>query len=242
MIKDYKSFKNKYSIYDFFEYLKSTSWNNKYDIEFIEKWTNHFVGDEYYKKIETHVSNIYNIFKNVDIYYVKDRLLDIFDDYNDSIRKCSFVTLYSDFYETEYNGLIEYANINFIIVHIIKSIIYPTLSEIRRRSENIRKTVDQIYVLDDKYKCKFASNSLVFSRSDKYDVDDIIFKYKPAILISVESDEFQISAIEKDLENILPSILHSFDYEDIIWDMSKGSRKFSDDTKVSEYSLKIILK
>lgn len=256
MIKSYLKFtesKNiyigNYSIYEFFEYLKSLSWSTSDDEvsgnDYIKTWTDHFVGEGYYQKIEKYIDSLLEIFNKIDINYIKDRFSEIFDTYNDRNRKVNFGVIYNSDFDNpnKFNGLIGFLSKNFLIRHIIMAIIYPTLYH--KRLVEVRQLHDEIYVTDIKYNCANVSDNLNFKGSELYDVDKIIKNYKPVVKIQVGDDsycEFRLSDVEKDIENILPSILHSFDYQDVIWDFSKGTRQFSNDILIVEYSIKIVLK
>ena len=81
MIKNYLKFteSNKnihignYSIYEFCEYLKSLNWSTSdNDIlasgdNYIKTWTDHFVGEGYYNKIENYVDGLIKIFDKIKI-------------------------------------------------------------------------------------------------------------------------------------------------------------------------------
>jgi hypothetical protein len=48
--------------------------------------------------------------------------------------------------------------------------------------------------------------------------------------------------LENDLDQVIDLVTADLDYEDIIWDMSRGTRRFDTSNPISEYTVKILLK
>ena len=48
--------------------------------------------------------------------------------------------------------------------------------------------------------------------------------------------------IESQIDKILPSILHDLDYEEVIFDNTRGDRKYDDNIDIHDYTFKILLK
>ena len=69
--------------------------------------------------------------------------------------------------------------------------------------------------------------------------------YVPCIYISIGDNNkrmgITLSELESRLDDIVDTILPEIDYKEVIWDMSRGTRRFSEDFDVSEYRLKILL-
>ena len=82
----------------------------------------------------------------------------------------------------------------------------------------------------------------------KYDIDKILDMYKPGIVIRIGNLEghmtgkMNLRKLESGIDEILPSILPTLDYEEVIFDSSRGDRRFDDDMDVYDYTIKILLK
>lgn len=83
----------------------------------------------------------------------------------------------------------------------------------------------------------------------KYDLDDYYDSYKPGIYIGIggHGDKgygkyMNLRKLESDFDSILPRILQDVDYDEIIWDAARGSRRFDDNTDIDDYTVKILLK
>lgn len=229
MIKNYKRFlesdnklwvgiQHEYSIYDFFEDLKRYQWItttitpiNEKSIKF---WTEHFIGNGYYQKIENRVVSILNAISKADIDYVNDRMYDVFDNYLNKKSYCIGAVLYGDFenydkpIRNRYNGSISVKDPKDrkldIIIHLLKSIIQPTLY-ISYPSINLRMGKDEKFVTDEKYQCsnfkienhilhkdaldnKYPTEMVSvfdFNKKKKYDIDKIIDMYQPGIYVTI---------------------------------------------------------
>ena len=150
----------------------------------------------------------------------------------------------------------------FIIVSILLEIVNPTL-KIGRSYSTIRKTNDQIFVTDEKWQCKnfdirlYQNNiddydkvwSGDINKINKYSVDNIINMYRASVIINIggwgsnhNTGKMDLLKLENDLDQVIDLVTADLDYEDIIWDMSRGTRRFDTSNPISEYTVKILLK
>jgi len=158
-----------------------------------------------------------------------------------------------------------------IIIHILKEIVSPTLT-IGYPSYVIRQSDEQFYVTDKKWQCKNFNiddygiqdgfeyktddrrgKGNVYSSDIKnkkdYSIDKILDMYKPCIAINIggyqdahSTGKMNMRKLESDIDEVLPSILPTLDYEEVIFDSSRGDRRFDDDIDIYEYTIKILLK
>ena len=274
---------NRYSIYDWFEDLKSMEWNRKsINKSELKKWSDHFIGKGVYERISNLVNDISKSIRSVDIGYISDRMLEVWDELpSEKDKYVMFAVAYGNYENFDksmyrYNGLLSILSPSDdvrkleITIHIIKEILMPSLF-IGSPSIRVRRNDDQIYVTDDKWNClNFNINNYGFNENDKFDngesgrrstttifkyeldkkeyftIDKVIDMYKPCIVIEIGGYESQstgkikISHIEELLDDVLETILPELDYEEVLWDKSRGVRKFTDD-ECYDYTLKIIL-
>jgi hypothetical protein len=74
-VGDTQDIQHHYSIYDWFEDLKSMQWSRKsINKSELKKWTEHFIGSGWYDKISDLVDNIFDSIRKVDIDYINDRM------------------------------------------------------------------------------------------------------------------------------------------------------------------------
>jgi hypothetical protein len=154
-----------YPIYEFFEDLKSMQWGYKpKDTSELKKWSDHFIGRGYFDKISKSVDSIFDSFDKVDLDYVGDRMLEVWDELPYEKEKRIYLAIAYGSYEKydkdnyhKFNGLIHAGNKSDkktnVIIHMIKDIIYPTIF-IGTPSIPLRRTNDQIYVTDEKWNCE----------------------------------------------------------------------------------------
>jgi hypothetical protein len=158
-----------------------------------------------------------------------------------------------------------------IIIHILKEIVSPTLT-IGYPSYVIRQSDEQFYVTDKKWQCKNFNiddygiqdgfeyktddrrgKGNVYSSDIKkkkdYSIDKILDMYKPCITINIggyqdphSTGKMNLRKLESGIDEVLPSILPTLDYEEVIFDSSRGDRRFDDDMDVYDYTIKILLK
>lgn len=170
-----------------------------------------------------------------------------------------------------YSGSISYdysKSYNHLILHMIKEIIYPTLY-IGYPSIKLRMNDSERYVTDEKYQCcnfdisKYHVYNMVLrnsvmpnnsristfdlSKKNKYNTDNLIDMYRPGIYVSIgggpeDNIKMNLRQIESQIDKILPSILHDLDYEEVIFDNTRGDRKYDDNIDIQDYTFKILLK
>ena len=125
------------------------------------------------------------------------------------------------------------------------------------------KTNDQIFVTDEKWQCKnfdirlYQNNiddydkvwSGDINKINKYSVDNIINMYRASVIINIggwgsnhNTGKMDLLKLENDLDQVIDLVTADLDYEDIIWDMSRGTRRFDTSNPISEYTVKILLK
>ena len=270
----------RYSIYDFFEDIKSYRWGYDTTINKVSarKYTDIFIGPGWYDKIDKYVNNMFDSMSKVDTDYVYDRLYDIWDEIPNK-EKNVFCAVSSGSYKSisepksrRFNGymtVMEFTDRNKfnIICNIIIDIIYPTLNiDSGKNSIIIRESDEEVYVTDSKYNCenfnisyyKNVMNDLVKSERSlgqhtidgfsKYSPDNILSMYVPSIIINIgghnahRTGTINLLKLESDIDDILPTILPTIDYDEVIFDMSRGTRRFDEDRDIHEYTFKILLK
>jgi hypothetical protein len=166
-----------------------------------------------------------------------------------------------------YNGMMSVKEVNnnkklIIICEFLKSLLSDVLW-LRTFNDRItsRITDDEKYVTSDYWSIKNLSKQILeiekrdveseYSKTkflkfkEGFSIDKYLDMYKPGIYITIGSKEFMgnkmsHNKIKKEFENILPSILHDLDYEEVIW----GSKLPTDmeDIEIYEYDFKILLK
>lgn len=164
------------SIYDWVNDLKRSMWREvSLDESNLKNNVNHYLGEGEWDKIDTHFTKLFRSLKNVDLDSIKDRLLDVFDEY--LFAESKFVTLCVLYTDTDrsnmpktqrYNGLItcktsdNSEKIN-LISHFLVSLLSPTLfiSEYGRTSSTLlsRTTHDEVYVTSQKWSMKNISKT-----------------------------------------------------------------------------------
>jgi len=157
-----------------------------------------------------------------------------------------------------------------IIISILKDIVNPTLSIGGYPSILLRRDDDQYYVTDKKWNCanfnidnygiklgdKFKGDerrdvtiySSDINKKKDYSVDKILDMYKPCVTINIGgysdshlTGKMNLRKLESDIDAVLPSILPTLDYEEVIFDVSRGNRQFDDDSDIYDYTIKILL-
>lgn len=250
------------SILDFLESVKPC-YHYKGD-EYMRKWSNHFIGDGWFDRIKDHINIFIKSLENVDLEYIDDRFYDIWDKYPIKSKWINYSIISSDYKnETKYNSsfiLRTDKSIDYIICDIIYKILSETTS-IRSPFEpyhDIRKTHDELYVTDEIYNCENFNIDNYPSLSDLpnyllekfklYSPENILKTYRPAIFIKFghhSERHMYVKEIENDIDYILPSILPTIDYDEVIWDHGRyhryhGSRY--ENFKIYDYTIKIVLK
>ena len=210
-----ESNEERYSIFDFYNDLYYQNMkNNKLSESDIKKWTNHFIGDNWYGIIEDYLTKTWNSMKKVDIDYVNDRLYDIWDEI--PTEKGKWVTTaitYGDYYRKDepikrkYNGTMPVSDTEddsrfyAIMRDIIRSIMLPTFKIGGYKNDvYIRQDEAEEYVTDKKFQCvnfdimnyEVVRNSDIIVKN-KYDLQklrnysptNILTMYVPCVYIDI---------------------------------------------------------
>lgn len=300
-MKKYNTFlesKNQYSIDDWIEDLKSWEWNrpgssqnNTVNATTIKKWSDHFIGQGWFEKIESLVDRFFESLEKVDTEEIHLRMYDVYDQVPSSkdkyvIRCIAYgdVDRYDKPNKNRYNGLLSVFKLDEIdklriIIHIIKEIVFPTLNIGGYPSYFLRQSDESYYVTEPKWQCqnfnikdfeemgikagarfgviinnregKSGKSVLIsqhdISKKEKYSIDKILDMYRPCIDIeigghndSVRTGKMNLMELESHIDETLESILPTLDYEEVIFDHSRGDRLFTN-TDVYDYSIKILL-
>ncbi len=270
-IKNYKIFLESqgsirpthYSIYDFFIYLRDNRLNKRIDESYLKENVDHFIGKGQWEKLDSHFSSIINSIKKVDLDNVRDRVLDVFDEY--PFHKYKYVTtcqLYRDSgnYELSnkrrYNGMITVTDSNkeknYLIVCFLVEILHSTLYQ---EGRNTRITNDEIYVTDQKwsisnlsktvYEIEKYENSAKFKKiKDNFDLDKLLDLRRPGIFINLtnhdSSSALSLKKVRREFEEIMPSILSELDYEEVIYPQELPKDK--EDIEIYDFEIAILLK
>ena len=154
------------------------------------------------------------------------------------------------------------------MVHIIKDIVFPTFNIGSYPSVFMRRSDESYYVTDKKWQCanfdidnygfksgdSFETSEGKFSvihnsdieRKKQYSVDKIIEMNVPCVVIEIgQGDNYMqgkmnLNELEENLDSVLPSILPTLDYSDVIFDHARGPRQFTN-TEIYDYTVKILL-
>lgn len=267
---------DKLSIYDFFESLKTYNWytskyNQKHSVEYLSKWTDHFVGPGWWNKISSHVDNIFNKCKEVDLKHINDAMLEVFDSIPDQKERSIFTSvLYGDYSRIDddvkykYNGLMPIQDLNSqdrknqIISSILISMLMPTLKVGHFSGDTfLRETEESEFVTDSKYQCQnfsfdeFLKSSVIaqyeYDNLKKYSPDNVLSMYRPGVVIMIGGHDNNIRTGKMDLldiESKLDDVIDVITSEIDYEEIIWGySRgdRYFKDTEIYEYELKILL-
>lgn len=266
---------DKYSIYDWFNDIKRDEWSDKVSGKVTKMWCDHFIGDGYWDKINNLVDRILKSLSKVNIYNINDRMLDVYDEIPLSKKSYTMTCVaygdwnkYDDPSTYKYNGLIyvpDASKREYIISHIIESIIYPTLWIGINPPIKLRRRAEELYVLEPKWNCSnfnidnfsiindvkdggIVISDFQINEKRKYSVDKVLGMYKPCVSIfigghdGISTGKMNLKKLESDIDEVLPSILPELDYDEVIFDMNRGSRRYEEDIDIYDYTLKILLK
>ena len=77
----------------------------------------------------------------------------------------------------------------------------------------------------------------------KYSVKKVLDMYKPAIMIRINGDiiNMNLLKLENDIDEVLPTILPTLDYEEVLFDSHRYSRSYNSNIDINDYTLKILL-
>ena len=257
----------KYSIDDFWEDCIRHNRNMKTMSEnFLEKYTDHFIGDGYYDILKDKTNRIYNILKNIETRDIELRMNSVSDEF-DVLTEVKLGMLHFD--DGSSGGSLRDVSKDVrddFMVTILLDIIQPTLTY-GDYQNSLRNSTLSKYVLRPTHQCvTFFQNRDIQTLiemhggySDKkkienYNIDTIIAKFKPGIWINIgtrfadydtKGKTFTYSAIEKELNNLLPGISNNLDIEEIYYEgiprERLKNRLFNLDMEIDDYALKIIL-
>ena len=254
---------NKYSIYDWIEDLKRWEWNSPVKTHVnrnsIKIWSDHFIGDGWYDKINELVEKMFNSLSKVDIDEIHMRMYDVYDELPSSKDKCvskcitfGDIERWNESNRRKYTGLIFLSSNNNdkdklrIIIHIIKEIVFPTIYN--KGSKSLRITKESCYVTKPKWQCQ-NFEELLNKKAEIYSIEKIIDMYKPCINVNIggfndtyRTGKINLKKLESDIDETLESILPTINYEEVIFGYSRFDRKFDDNTDIYDYSFKILLK
>jgi hypothetical protein len=102
------------------------------------------------------------------------------------------------------------------------------------------------FATDDSRGRKCIIGNYDISKKKDYSVDKIIEMNAPCIVIEIgQGDNYMkgkmnLVELENQFDEVLPSILPSLDYSDVIFDHARGTRQF-DSTEIYDYTVKILL-
>jgi len=291
-LKTYKIFESSqdYGIYDWIEDLKRHDWshpqNQKVDESSLKKWSDHFIGEGWYDKVNNLVDKMFQSIDKVDVEYINDRMFDVYDTISQEKEKYTMCCIaYGDVEnwnkpnKMKYNGLLSVRETDNktklrIIIHILKEIVFPTLSIGSYPSYLLRQSDDSYYVTDKKWQCQNFNiddykemgieagatfkgderRDVTIHESDitkkkEYSISKILDMYKPCVTINIggysdsySTGKMKLLELESNLDEVLPSILPTLDYEEVIFDVSRGNRGFDvENYEVYDYTVKILL-
>jgi hypothetical protein len=283
------AFNEKYGIYDWFEDLKSWEWSRKtLTISDIKKWTEHFIGEGWFSKIEGVAESIIKALQKVNPDDVDMRMYDVYDRLPREKRKDTYLTVAYGNYENvdkankhKFNGLIYIKSTSEeskmrIMVHMIKEILMPTLYIGSYPSVLLRRSDESYFVTETKWQCanfnikdyqdlgiysgatfdnddwkgrRVSISTYDIENKSKFSAQKVISMYKPCITIdigghsdSIQTGEMNLQKLESGIDIALEEILPALDYEEVIFDKSRGSRMFDTESPIYDYTLKILLK
>ena len=288
----YKIFESSqdYGIYDWIEDLKRHDWsysqNQTVNESSLKKWSDIFIGEGWYDKVNSLVDKMFQSIDKVDVNYINDRMFDVYDIIPSGKEKYTICCItYGDVENWDkpnnrkYNGLLSVRETDNkakirIIIHILKEIVFPTLSIGTYPSYLLRQSDDSYYVTDKKWQCQnfniddFKEMGIEvgatfkgdekrdvtiyerdIAKKKEYSIDKILGMYKPCVTINIggysdshTTGKMNLLKLESDLDEVLPTILPTLDYEEVIFDVSRGNRGFdTENYEVYDYTVKILL-
>jgi hypothetical protein len=199
---------HEYSIFDWFEDLKSDNWNPS-NIQRHKIWTEHFVGDGWWDKITSHVDRLFDILSDVNINHINDAMLDVFDTLPEQKERNIYTAvLYGDYEKIndsnnfKFNGTMPVMDLknknrkDYIIISILISIVHPTLYYSRfKENASFRDGNESIYVTDKKWQCQnfnfeqFHKTGHIrdyeFVKLKLYSPENVLSMYRPGIVINI---------------------------------------------------------
>jgi hypothetical protein len=196
------------SIFDWIEDLKSDNWIRK-NIEGHKIWTEHFIGEGWWDKINSHVDKIYEVLSEVNVKHIKDAMLEVFDTIPEGKERNIYTAILNGDYEKindsndlKFNGTMPIMDLNdknrkdYVIISILISMVYPTLYYSRfKENAMLRDTKESEYVTDEKWQCQNFDfeqfhktghlRDYEFSKVQKYSPENVLSMYRPGIVINI---------------------------------------------------------
>lgn len=238
--------KYEFSIYDYYDSLRNIRWSDQIsEVEFSRN-VEHFIGKGQWNLINGHFQKIFDVLETVDIEYINDRLLDIFDEYPyHNVKYAVRSVAYGDFerYDEEpdrrYNGMMSVSKTDTnrkldIICHFLKNLLNDTIW-IRYWSEKkpVRVSDEEKFVTSDEFSIKNFKNlsfdpklgenwnlTKFLDFKSKFSVEKFLDMYRPSIFITIGAEKvtkISHNKIKSEFSELLPSILSDLDYEEVIW-------------------------
>ena len=260
-----------YSIYDFYYDLRHDQWPVAGDMSenLVKKYSEKFIGKGIYDKVNDFVDEMFGTFEGIELEDIEYKLTDVTDNLEVEtltmfgILNCEYTSLDRDI-QSRFNSVKGVRNDNESRLktkfNILRDMIHPTLTKQRLKGEiRLRTTAEEIYVLNDEFNCQnfdvtklsdfenISKELLPYEIEDlkKYDINKFFKCYVPGIYIRLKDDDYSytmnLKKLESDLDKTLPRILSDIPHKEVIWDSSRFSRKFDDDTDIYDYTIKIIL-
>jgi hypothetical protein len=245
-ILKYKPFLENYlsrHLDEYNEELKRIFWGKRsFDANLIDA-TNMIFGKGTYELCDKRYDYICDVLSKISITWVDDMLVKVYDQFGvQSISEAFFVIFYSndEYNPGRINGFLGInpkdlkSNKSWAIAHMLQDGLVPE-EEKWPLTKSSRTNWTEIKV------------------KENLNFKDIVNNYKPGISIRIgrnhsgdgmpsTKEDFAIKDIEKSLDNILPLITEHLPLDEIIWDLSRGSRRFTDEDTIKEYDVKLILK
>jgi hypothetical protein len=204
----YSEMDEDYSIFDWFEDLKSDNWNPR-NLQRHKIWTEHFVGEGWWDKVTSHVDRLFDILSDVNINHINDAMLDVFDTIPEQKERNIYTAvLYGDYEKIndvnnfKFNGtmpVMDLKNTNrkdYIIISILIAMVHPTLYYSRFKEEaSFRDGNESIYVTDKKWQCQnfdfeqFHKTGHIrdyeFAKLQQYSPENVLSMYRPGVVINI---------------------------------------------------------
>ena len=147
----------------------------------------------------------------------------------------------------------------YIIISILIAIVYPTLYYSRFKEQaSFRDGNEALYVTDKKWQCQnfdfeqFHKTGHIrdyeFEKVQKYSPENVLSMYKPGVVINIggwgsdsyHTGEMYLEELEMALDAAIEVVESEVDYEEVIFDHSRGERQFNN-LEIYDYTIKILL-
>ncbi len=214
-----------YGIYDWIEDLKSWEWSRTQHIDVnrdsLKKWSDRFIGEGWYDKVNQHVEKIFQAFSKVDEEEIHQRMYDVYDHIPSSKEKWTMCCVaYGDLdnydrpLRSRYNGLITVMRKDErdkmrIVVHILKEIVFPTLKIGSYPDMMLRQSDESYYVTEPKWQCQNFNiddyQEMGIKSGTEFDADD--YKDRKTRIFQHDIDKKKRYSIDKIIEMYVPSVV-----------------------------------